>query len=43
MEQQQNYEFKIVLIGIENVGKSSILSKYVSNTFTEDYNSTIGA
>ncbi|NVM03478.1 MAG: GTP-binding protein [Candidatus Helarchaeota archaeon] len=34
---------KIVLVGDEEVGKTSIIIKYVKNRFTEDYKPTLGA
>lgn len=36
-------EFKVVLLGYQAVGKSSILHRYVKNTFDETQSSTIGA
>ena len=33
---------KIVLIGHFGVGKSSLIRRFVENTFTEDYKVTIG-
>ena len=40
----KKYDFtiKLLLIGDSNVGKSSILTKYVDNNFTNNYNTTIG-
>jgi small GTP-binding protein len=34
---------KVVLVGEDNVGKSSFLDKYLHNKFTDDYNSTVGS
>jgi len=34
--------YKILLVGDENVGKSSILSRFTQNTFNDDYVATIG-
>ena len=34
---------KIVVLGDEEVGKTSIILKYVENRFTEDYKPTLGA
>jgi small GTP-binding protein len=40
----KKYDFtiKLLLIGDSNVGKTSILTKYVDNNFTNNYNTTIG-
>jgi len=37
------YEFKILLIGSNSVGKTSILSRYIKNDFQENYKCTIKA
>lgn len=37
------YFFKVVLIGAPSVGKTSILERFVTDIFTEDYKATIGA
>lgn len=42
MQTEYDYLFKILLIGASNVGKSSIMSRYVDNIFNESYISTIG-
>jgi len=34
---------KIVVVGDEEVGKTSLILKYVKNRFTEDYKPTLGA
>ncbi|CAL5974862.1 Rab11 [Hexamita inflata] len=42
IQEQYDYLFKIVLIGDTGVGKSNILSRYVSNKFKVDTATTIG-
>lgn len=37
------YQFKLVLIGHDKAGKSSIISRFVSNTYASSYVATIGA
>lgn len=37
------YFFKVVLIGAASVGKTSILERFVTDIYTEDYKATIGA
>jgi len=37
------YFFKVVLIGAPSVGKTSILERFVTDQYTEDYKATIGA
>jgi len=39
----QEYFFKVVLIGAPSVGKTSILERFVTNQYTEEYKATIGA
>jgi len=39
----QEYFFKVVLIGAPSVGKTSILERFVTNMYTEEYKATIGA
>lgn len=36
-----SYEFKIILIGSISVGKTSILSRYITNAFDNNYNCTL--
>jgi len=38
----QDYSFKIILLGNNNVGKTSIYYYYTKNIFLEEYTSTIG-
>ena len=38
----ESFEFKIILIGDPGVGKTSIMSKYISNEFKSSYQSTLG-
>jgi Ras-related protein Rab-1A len=42
MELEYDYLFKILLIGDSGVGKSCIVSRYVDDTFSDHYISTIG-
>lgn len=38
-----SYRGKVILLGNAEVGKSSLLARYVNDQFKEDYNPTIGA
>ena len=38
-----NYVLKIAILGDAGVGKTSIVNKFVDDTFKEDYKATIGA
>jgi GTPase SAR1 family protein len=40
--QDNDYEFKIVLVGNSGVGKSALLLRFVDDKFTHDTFSTIG-
>ena len=42
MRKESDHLFRIVLIGNAEVGKSSILFKFVCGEFTKNYNPTIG-
>jgi len=37
-----DYRFKFVILGDHEVGKTSIIRRFVENVFTEDYRATIG-
>ena len=40
--EQHQYNFKIILIGDSNVGKTSIMQNYIKKTFEQIYTCTIG-
>lgn len=35
-------KYKMIFLGDQSVGKSCILNRYVNDTFTEEYQATIG-
>ena len=41
-QNDDKYEFKIIIIGNVAVGKTSILNKYLLNEFKSSYYSTVG-
>ena len=38
----ENPKYKLIFLGDQSVGKSSILNRFLNDTFTEDYQATIG-
>jgi Ras-related protein Rab-1A len=40
--QKIDYIYKFIFIGAQNVGKSSLITRFISDKFTENYSSTIG-
>ncbi len=42
MEKESTYVFKILLLGDGAVGKTSLLRRFIDNTFSPDYKGTIG-
>ena len=42
MDEQIENGYKIILVGISSVGKSSILLRYINNTFSDNLKTTIG-
>jgi small GTP-binding protein len=41
-EGKQNYKFKITLFGSANVGKTSLIIRFIKDSFSEDLKKTIG-
>lgn len=37
-----DFTFKIIVVGDFNVGKTSLIQKYINNTFSDKYKATIG-
>ena len=42
MSQEYEFVFKILLVGDSGVGKSSLVTRFISDSFTEKYYNTIG-
>lgn len=42
MSKKYDFTIKLLMIGDSNVGKTSILTQYVSNRFSDDFTTTIG-
>ena len=38
----QNHKYKLVFVGHEAVGKTSIITRYVNDEFDDSYGATIG-
>ncbi len=36
------FKFKITIVGDAAVGKTSLIKRYITNTFEKDYTSTLG-
>ena len=43
LKEPKDYYLKLLLIGEEAVGKSSLIVQFVENRFTEDYKTSLGA
>ena len=41
-DKTENPEYKLIFLGDQSVGKSCILNRFINDTFTEDYQATIG-
>ena len=41
-DKTENPEYKLIFLGDQSVGKSCILNRFMNDTFTEDYQATIG-
>ncbi|MFX1451912.1 MAG: Rab family GTPase [Promethearchaeota archaeon] len=39
---EETYNFKLILVGAPGVGKTSLIKKYIENSFQESYKETIG-
>ena len=39
---ESEFLYKFIIIGDQSVGKTSILSRFISNNFTDFYHETIG-
>ncbi len=42
MSEANKYKYKIVFLGNQNVGKTSIIHRFIYETFEENYQATIG-
>ena len=42
MKEPQKFNFKLVVLGNEAVGKTSLIRRFIEKSFREDYKSTIG-
>ncbi|TFG15704.1 MAG: tetratricopeptide repeat protein [Promethearchaeota archaeon] len=42
LEQEDNFRFKFIIIGDHEVGKTSLVRRFVENRFLDDYHTTIG-